>query len=146
MKPELDALRRLDLQLEERCNLLLEAARDLPALPTAERERVRARVVDFLRHDVLVHLGNEGRILYPTIAERLGDPLAPAPLYYEHRAIRWWTDEIDCADITDAAELQRLLYGVHALIRMHLSREEDLYLAPLDGGAWPAVGGTARLA
>jgi hypothetical protein len=58
---------------------------------------------------------------------------------YEHRAIRWWTDQIAHADSDDIDELQRLLYGVHALIKVHLSREEDLYVGVLESPAWPAA-------
>ena len=78
------------------------------------------------------------RLLYPKIAERLGDPLAAAPMNYDHRAIRWWIDEIARAEITETSELQRLLYGIHALIKVHLSREEDLYVGALESEAWPA--------
>ncbi|MGZ4416240.1 MAG: hypothetical protein ACXVRZ_18005 [Gaiellaceae bacterium] len=41
--------------------------------------------------------------------------------------------------VADTAELQRLLYGVHALINVHLSREEDLYVGALESAAWPAA-------
>jgi hypothetical protein len=57
---------------------------------------------------------------------------------YEHLAIRWWTDRIAEADLEDVDKLQRLLYGVHALIRVHLSREEDLYVGALESPDWPA--------
>jgi hypothetical protein len=57
---------------------------------------------------------------------------------YEHRAMRWWIDRIAQADITDVDELQRLLYGLHALIKVHLSREEDLYADALDAAVWPS--------
>jgi hypothetical protein len=58
---------------------------------------------------------------------------------YDHRVIRWWTEKIAEADITDVAELQRLLYGLHALIKVHLSKEEDMYVGALDSAAWPAA-------
>ena len=69
-------------------------------------------------------------MLYPKIAERLGDPLAAAPMNYDHRAIRWWTDEIARAEITDTSELQRLLYGVHALVGWP-GGAQDLYVGAL---------------
>ena len=78
------------------------------------------------------------RVLYPAVCERLGDPQVTAPLRYEHRAIRWWINEIARADITDVEELRRLLYGMHALLRVHLSREEELYADALDSPGWPA--------
>jgi hypothetical protein len=57
---------------------------------------------------------------------------------YDQLAIRWWTDRIAHADLEDVDELQRLPYGVHALISVHLSREEDLYVAALESPDWPA--------
>jgi hypothetical protein len=76
------------------------------------------------------------------VAERLRDPLATAPLQYEHRAIRWWIDELARADPADTNDLQRLLYGLYALITVHLSREEDLYAGAVDSRRWPASGDT----
>lgn len=102
-----------------------------------EREVLRAHVLGFLRHEIVEHMASDERLLYPRIAERLGDPLATAPMNYEHRAIRWWIDQIARADIGDVDELQRLLYGVLALIKVHLSREEELYVGALDSAAWP---------
>ena len=126
MKKHDTSLLDIDRRLEQRAELLSEAARVLPELVPAERKELRAHVLDFLRHDFGRHMVKEERLLYPQLAERLGDPLAAAPLNYEHRAIRWWTDRIAQTDVTDTAQLQRLLYGVHALISVHLSREEDL--------------------
>lgn len=137
MSADAESLRRLDVQLEERAELLSEAARELPGLSPEEREELRTRVLGFLRHEIDVHMVTEERLLYPRVAERLGDPLAAAPLNYAHAAIRWWIDQIARADIADVDELQRLLYGVHALIRVHLSREEELYAGALDSPSWP---------
>jgi hypothetical protein len=131
------SLRRLDAELEERVDFLIDAARILPSLTRATREDLRGHVLAFLRRDVVDHLRLDERLLYPVIAERLGDPLAAAPLNYEHRAIRWWIDRIAAADVADVDELQRLLYGVHALIKLHLSREEELYAGALDSTTWP---------
>jgi hypothetical protein len=132
------SVRSLDVDLEEQAELLSDAARMLPALEPAERAALRARAVAFLQGDIGEHLALDERLLYPRVTERLGDPLVAAPMLYEHLAIRWWTDRIASADIGDVDELQRLLYGVHALIRVHLSREEDLYAAALESPAWPA--------
>jgi hypothetical protein len=139
MKTETASIRSLDTELEQRADLLVAAARELTDLSSERREELRTRVLAFLRQDVGAHMSMDERILYPTVSERLGDPLVTAPLNYEHRAIRWWIDEIARADITDVHELQRLLYGLHALIKVHLSREEDLYVAALESSEWPAA-------
>lgn len=132
MISETSTLRRLDMELEERAELLSEAARKVPHVGPAEREHLRTRALGFLRDELGAHMLSDQRVLYPKIAERLGDPLAAAPLNYADRAIRWWTNEIADADIDDTDELQRLLYGAHALIKVHLSREEDLYVDVVD--------------
>lgn len=138
MDTETASLRSLDIELEDRTDLLLESARKLAELRPEEREQRRAHVLAFLRQEIGAHIAMDEQVLYPTVCERLGDPLVIAPLNYEHRAIRWWINEIARADITDVEELQRLLYGVHALLRVHLSREEELYADALDSPGWPA--------
>jgi hypothetical protein len=132
------SVRALDVELERRAELLREAARKMSSVAPVERAALRARALEFLEGDVREHIELDQQLLYPRLAQRLGDPLAPAPMRYDHLAIRWWTDRIAHADIEDVDELQRLLYGVHALIRVHLSREEDLYVAALESPEWPA--------
>ena len=56
---------------------------------------------------------------------------------------RWWIDELARADPADTNDLQRLLYGLYALITVHLSREEELYAGAVDSRRWPASGDTA---
>ena len=140
MNADTPSLRVLDVELEARAEPLSEAARRLRDATPAERAELRARAVAFLRDDIGDHISSDERVLYPRLSERLGDPLATAPMRYEHRAIRWWTDQIAHADAEDVDGLQRLLYGVHALIKVHLSREEDLYAEVLESPAWPAYG------
>jgi Hemerythrin HHE cation binding domain len=138
MNAESTSVRSLDVELEERAELLSEAARMLPAATPAERAALRAQALAFLRGDIGEHIEMDEQLLFPRLSERLGDPLAAAPMSYEHRAIGWWIDRIRCANLSDVDELQRLLYGVHALIKVHLSREEDLYVGVLETPQWPA--------
>ena len=138
MNVQSPSVRSLDVELEERAELLSEAARMLPTVTPAGRAALRARALAFLREDVREHVELDERLLFPRLSERLGDPLAAAPMKYEHRAIRWWTDRIARTDLADVDELQRLLYGVHALIKVHLSREEDIYVGVLESPEWPA--------
>ena len=72
------------------------------------------------------------------LRQLLGDPLVVAPMNYDHCAIGWWTNEIAHADIEDTDELQRLIYGVYAVVKVHLSREEDLYVDAVGSTTWPA--------
>lgn len=69
---------------------------------------------------------------------RLRDPLATATMSYDHVAIRGLIDDLAVADDGDLDLLQEMLYALHALIRVHIWKEERLYLAMLDRPAWPA--------
>jgi hypothetical protein len=67
-----------------------------------------------------------------------GTPLLAASMNYDHRAIRRWIDTLESADIADVAKMQELLYGLDALIRVHIWKENELYLTPLESASWPA--------
>jgi len=66
------------------------------------------------------------------VAERLGDPLIAVSMNYDDLAIRHWISKIAAADVTDTDRLQRLLYGLDALIRVHIWKENALFLAQLE--------------
>jgi hypothetical protein len=123
--------------LDQTVELRLAAER-VPELANEEREEARARIVSYLRERVAPHTKLDELLLYPEVATRLGDPLVAASMNYDHLAIRHWIERIATVDITDTALLQQLLYGLDALIRVHLWKEDELFLAPLESFAWPA--------
>ena len=104
------------------------AAREVAGLSPEERDAARARVLEFLRGTLVPHAQEEERELYPRVAEILGHPDATAPMIYDHLAIRERIADLADADPADAARLQELLYGLHALIKVHFWKEEELYL------------------
>jgi hypothetical protein len=59
---------------------------------------------------------------------------------YDHLAIRSWIAKLAEADEEDVATLQELLYGLDALIRVHLWKEDELFVKPLGSSTWPASG------
>ena len=110
------------------------AAREMPVLSPVERDVVRNRIVDFLRGTLVPHSLLEEHDLYPRVAEILGNADATAPMVYDHLAIRERIADLADADSGDLARLQELLYGLHALIRVHFHKEEELYLPLVDEG------------
>ena len=68
----------------------------------------------------------------------MGDPFVAATMSYDHLAIRHWIAELASADVADGDRLQELLYGLDALLRVHIWKENELFLAPLRSPAWPA--------
>ena len=120
---------------------------DLP--PGKAIELVRD-VQHFLTTELLPHEEAEGRQLYPVIAQALGgqDPTgtmsrAHAEITHLVRRIGRLLDDIgtDRPDKDDIAEFRRLLYGLHAVLRLHFAQEEESYftLADLPDPAGPTA-------
>jgi hemerythrin-like domain-containing protein len=116
------------------------AARRLPELEPPERMQVVADLVAFLHEQIEPHMHIDEDVLYPTVAGRLGSPLATAALAYDHLAIRAWIAKLAEAEAEDVEMLQELLYGLDALIRVHLWKEDELTVRPLRSATWPASG------
>jgi hemerythrin HHE cation binding domain-containing protein len=123
--------------LREKTADLRLAAERFPELSAVEREETVARLLRHLRERVEPHTRLDEQVLYPQVVTRLGDPLVTASMSYDHLAIRQWIEEIAAADLADTARLQRLLYGLDALIRVHIWKEDELFLAALDSPSWP---------
>ena len=114
------------------------AARILPTLTAGERERVRADILRFLREEVEPHTKLDEELLFPAASERLGDALVTASLNYDHIAIRDWINQIEACNVDEPSYLQELLYGLDALIRVHVWKEDEILLGPLQS-SWPAA-------
>ena len=98
----------------------------------------------FLRRQLLPHAEVEERALYPVVAGILGGASATESMSYDHKILRHFTDmffsltehegELSAtgasARVAPAklGELLRVLYGLHALIALHLEKEEQIYL------------------
>jgi hemerythrin-like domain-containing protein len=119
---------------------LRAAARLLPSLDKAARFAVVADLVAFLQEKVEPHTHVDEQVLYPQAATRGGSPLAAAAMAYDHLAIRSWIAKLAEADEEDIPTLQELLYGLDALIRVHLWKEDELFVKPLSSSTWPASG------
>jgi hemerythrin-like domain-containing protein len=119
---------------------LRSAARRMPELAPSERFALLADIVAFLQEKVEPHTRVDEQVLYPQAAARMGSPLATAAMAYDHLAIRAWIAKLAEADDDDVATLQELLYGLDALIRVHLWKEDELMVSPLDSSTWPASG------
>ena len=106
----IDTLRQVELQ-----HLVTEvrrAARTLRAQTRLERDAVRRTLAAALRDDL------------EPMAERDLEGL---------EALRTWTAALEDADAGDADVMQELLYGIDALLRVHLWREAGLALVPPAG-------------
>lgn len=111
-------------------------------------DRVRG-IHAFLEDDLLHHAHVEERALYPVVAKAMGAPEATATMSRDHVEIGRLVaelgtlrDQLDAGSISrrQANELRRLLYGLHAVVRLHFLKEEEVYLPLLDAQLTQAEG------
>ncbi|WP_270935544.1 heavy metal translocating P-type ATPase, partial [Falsiroseomonas oryzae] len=130
-------LRQLAEALREGAEAIGPTPAALPALADVERR---------LRAELVPHQQEEERALYPAAAQRLGgqDPLAP--LVRMHTEIEGLAERIGVLLRLAGEggewgalgpELRRTLFGLEALLRLHLAAEEEM-LAGLGGEGTPA--------
>jgi heavy metal translocating P-type ATPase len=113
------------------------AADAIGVRPVAIALRQAREVYEVLSTRVVPHELAEDAQLYPVLARALGgtDPtgtMSRAHLEIAHQARRLGRllDEMgDCPDPEDLLELRQLLYGLHAILRLHFAQEEESYLS-----------------
>ncbi|MGH3276897.1 MAG: heavy metal translocating P-type ATPase, partial [Streptosporangiaceae bacterium] len=114
--------------------------------PDEAMARVR-RAYRKLVEEVEPHEQAEEREWYPALRRVLGSPEATATMSRGHAEIAHQVRRLDqlLADIgpgqpdeADIADLRALLYGLHAILRLHTTQEDESYLSlasdPLDSG------------
>ena len=95
--------------------------------------------VDFLLYRLIPYLRAASAVLYPRIEEALNAPGATAAVNRDLEEILSLTREVvTLRDGLTAAptrqerrSLQRALYGLHAIVRLHLAKEAEIYLPRL---------------
>jgi hypothetical protein len=91
-----------------------------------------AEALEFLRGELRLHAEAEEMWLYPAVARRLGHPAATAAMALDHQLLRERVEVLAETDLEDVQTLERLLYGLHALLDAHFRKEEDAYLPLLE--------------
>ncbi len=110
---------------------------EAPAVAAAELDEVRS----FLSDELVHHEELEDRTVYPMLAKAIGNDDATAALHRTHteifhlvrlfdRLVSDLPDEGPTA--ADLVDLRRVLYGLDAILRLHMAQEEELYLSLTD--------------
>jgi heavy metal translocating P-type ATPase len=129
----------------------LDAVRDAAdALWELEPSEAVARVRDVQRllvDEVEPHEEAEQDVLYPALDRLIGgrDPTGPmtrahVEIAAQIRRLGLLLDDIgpDGPDREDVMDLQRVLYGLHAILALHTTQEEESYLSLADDADAPA--------
>jgi iron-sulfur cluster repair protein YtfE (RIC family) len=109
------------------------------SMPEASWEQIRAGVKDvyeFLAYHLIPHAQAEEAALYPAVQNALGSPDATRTMSRDHVEVGRYVEEL--ADLQQDVSprnfkaLQRVLYGVYALVKVHFAKEEEVYLPILE--------------
>jgi iron-sulfur cluster repair protein YtfE (RIC family) len=115
---------------------ILEVANGIPDAPL---EQIRAGVADvyeFLAYDLIPHAQAEDAALYPAVQKALGSPDSTRTMTRDHIEVGHYLAELARLqqDLTpqNFKALQRVLYGLYALVKVHFAKEEEVYLPILE--------------
>ena len=114
------------------------------SLPDAPLEQIRdgvQQVYEFLAYHLIPHAQAEEAALYPVVQQVLGSPEATRTMSRDHVEVGRYVEELDRLrqDLSprNIKSLQRVLYGVYALVKVHFAKEEEVYLPILDERLFP---------
>ncbi len=104
-----------------------------------------AEVSAFLREHLIPHAKAEDAVLYPEVERAMAAPRATASMSRDHVEVAALTAElgeiegritegVSPADETDA---RRVLYGLYALVKLHFTEEEEIYVPVLEDALDP---------
>jgi heavy metal translocating P-type ATPase len=109
----------------------------LDVLPAAAALAEAREVHRFLVERLLPHEQAEDELLYPAVAELVGGDDPTVTMSREHAEIAHLTRLLGRLladlgpagpDAEDLPDLRRVLYGLHAVLRLHFAQEEEAYL------------------
>jgi hemerythrin-like domain-containing protein len=132
--------RRLWAGLEE----LLEAADSLDRVAPAEARRRLVAAQDFLESTLLPHEASDETAFYPLVARAIGGRRPTEVMAREHAEIRGLVSQLGelisglpaaGPGEQDLPDLRRVLYGLHAVLRLHFAQEDQSYIPLLQGSS-----------
>ena len=109
--------------------------------PVASLRDAVGHVYLFLINRLLPQAQAEEQVLYPAVGRLLGSVEATETMSRDHLEVLQLTEELEARwlhlfyapmDASDEQALRRVLYGLSAILTLHLAKEEELYLPLLE--------------
>lgn len=125
---------------------LLLAAEAVTENPGEDIFNLITEAENFLVYHLIPHAQAEDRALYPVVQKVMGAPEATATMSRDHIEVGRLVEELKMirSQITgrrinpeQVRGLQRVLYGLYALVKVHFAKEEEIYLPLLDARLSP---------
>jgi iron-sulfur cluster repair protein YtfE (RIC family) len=94
-----------------------------------------------LIHQLIPHAQAEEQVWYPTVGRLLRALEATDTMSRDHLEVIRLTEELEALRLhlfyaplseSDEQALRRVLYGLYAIIKLHLAKEEEIYLPVLE--------------
>ncbi|RBJ70491.1 heavy metal translocating P-type ATPase, partial [Pseudomonas sp. MWU12-2534b] len=133
-----EQLKREHAELSPLLGQIRDLADRIPKLPGEIMTSELADVIDSLEKRLLPHEKSDEINVYPRLASLLGgeDPLAAMSganreIFKIVRSLRQMVTDMphDGPDVMQMQAIQRLLYGLDAIVRLHCAQEEELFHA-----------------
>ena len=118
-----------------------QVAERIGEAPLPETHQGVEEIHDFLANHLKPHAEAEDAALYPVVQKILGSPEATKTMSRDHVEIGRYIEALASLkrELSDPAltpaqtkSLQRVLYGLYALVKVHFAKEEEVYLPLLD--------------
>ena len=115
---------------------ILEVADSIPDAPLEQIRDGIHEVYEFLAYHLIPHAQAEDAALYPAVQKVLGSVESTRTMSRDHVEVVDYTEELGQLekDLSprNFKTLQRVLYGVYALVKVHFAKEEEVYLPILE--------------
>jgi iron-sulfur cluster repair protein YtfE (RIC family) len=124
-------------ELITRIEVLRTVADSIGSASTESIRKGVGQVYTFLIHQLIPHAQAEEQVLYPTVGRLLRALEATETMSRDHLEVIRLTEELEAlrlhlfyTPISESNEqaLRRVLYGLYAIIKLHLAKEEEIYL------------------
>jgi iron-sulfur cluster repair protein YtfE (RIC family) len=115
---------------------ILEVANSIPEASLEEIRDGMKEVYEFLAYHLIPHAQAEDVALYPAVQKVLGSPDATRTMTRDHVEVGRYIEQL--AELQQEftprkfKALQRVLYGLYALVKVHFAKEEEVYLPILE--------------
>ena len=128
-------------ELVARIELLRTAADSIGSVATEALREGVGQAYTLLIHQLIPHAQAEEQVWYPTVGRLLRALEATDTMSRDHLEVIRLTEELEALRLhlfyaplseSDEQALRRVLYGLYAIIKLHLAKEEEIYLPTLE--------------
>jgi iron-sulfur cluster repair protein YtfE (RIC family) len=134
-------LRNEHKELTSQIELLRTVADSIGSAPLEAMREGVGEAYSFLMQQLIPHAQAEEQIVYPTVGRLLRTLEATDTMSRDHLEVIRLTEELEALRLhlfyspvskSDQQAMRRVLYGLYAILKLHLAKEEEIYLPLLE--------------